>query len=176
MTLDVDIERPLGSIRLQASFTAPPGVTAIFGRSGSGKTSVINCIAGLLRAEHGWEVGPENVAAFIDPTTVGFADLNHPGTSVVEQAFEFDLVSPSKLYEKFIGHEVRLIAQSKPEVVVSGTLLSTTQGQFVVDTAQGITVVPATDTLTGFDPFIALTNRRRTVPVAVGGLFTSRSR
>lgn len=87
-----------------------------------------------------------NVAAFIDPTTVGFADLNHPGTSVVEQAFEFDLVSPSKLYEKFIGHEVRLIAQSKPEVVVSGTLLSTTQGQFVVDTAQGITVVPATDT------------------------------
>ncbi|MFO1037103.1 MAG: molybdenum ABC transporter ATP-binding protein [Geminicoccaceae bacterium] len=53
MTLDVDIERPLGSIRLQASFTAPPGVTAIFGRSGSGKTSVINCIAGLLRPERG---------------------------------------------------------------------------------------------------------------------------
>lgn len=87
-----------------------------------------------------------DVAAFIDPTTVGFTDLTHPGTSVVEQNFEFDLVSPSKLYEKYIGREVRLLAQDTPSVAVSGVLLSATQGQFVIESPEGISVVPADGT------------------------------
>lgn len=87
-----------------------------------------------------------DVAAFIDPTTVGFSDLTHPATSVMEQNFEFDLVSPSKLYEKYIGRQVRLIPQQKPETAIAGTLLSSTQGQFVVQTREGVVVVPATDT------------------------------
>ena len=41
-----------------------------------------------------------DVAAFLDPTTVGFSDLTDPRTSVLEQSFQFDLVSPSKLLEK----------------------------------------------------------------------------
>lgn len=51
--LEVDIGRPLGALDLRAAFTAPPGVTALFGRSGSGKTSIVNCIAGLLRPARG---------------------------------------------------------------------------------------------------------------------------
>ncbi len=53
MTLTVDIERRLGVFRLKAAFEAGDGVTALFGRSGAGKTSVVNAIAGILRPERG---------------------------------------------------------------------------------------------------------------------------
>jgi len=53
MTLTVDIERHLGAFRLKAAFEAGDGVTALFGRSGAGKTSVVNAIAGILRPERG---------------------------------------------------------------------------------------------------------------------------
>ena len=53
MTLTVDIERQLGAFRLKATFEAGEGVTALFGRSGAGKTSVVNGIAGILRPDRG---------------------------------------------------------------------------------------------------------------------------
>lgn len=53
MTLEVDIERPLGAVTLRAAFTATTGVTALFGRSGAGKTSIVNAVAGLLRPRRG---------------------------------------------------------------------------------------------------------------------------
>jgi molybdate transport system ATP-binding protein len=53
MSLSVDIERDLGAFRLRVAFEAGPGITALFGRSGSGKTSVVNAIAGLLRPDRG---------------------------------------------------------------------------------------------------------------------------
>src|SRR4051812_29633389 len=53
MTLTVDIERTLGSFRLRAAFETGPGITALFGRSGAGKTSVVNAIAGILRPDRG---------------------------------------------------------------------------------------------------------------------------
>jgi len=43
----------LGAFQLDAQFEAEGGVTALFGRSGSGKTSLVNIIAGLLRPERG---------------------------------------------------------------------------------------------------------------------------
>jgi molybdate transport system ATP-binding protein len=51
--LSLDIERGLGDFRLAASFEAGEGVTALFGRSGAGKTSVVNAIAGILRPDRG---------------------------------------------------------------------------------------------------------------------------
>ena len=53
MTLTVDIERRLGLFRLAVAFEAGGGVTALFGRSGAGKTSVVNAIAGVLRPDRG---------------------------------------------------------------------------------------------------------------------------
>jgi molybdate transport system ATP-binding protein len=43
-----------GAFRLDARFDAGRGVTALFGASGSGKTTVLRCIAGLTRAPSGY--------------------------------------------------------------------------------------------------------------------------
>lgn len=53
MSLSVDIRHRLGALDLNICFDAPPGVTALFGRSGTGKTTVINAIAGLLHPDDG---------------------------------------------------------------------------------------------------------------------------
>ncbi len=53
MSLDVDIDHRRGSFRLQARFTAAPGLTALFGRSGSGKTSLVSIVGGLIRPDRG---------------------------------------------------------------------------------------------------------------------------
>ena len=53
MTVSVQITHQQGDFTLDASFEAPDGLTVLFGRSGSGKTSVINAIAGLLRPDAG---------------------------------------------------------------------------------------------------------------------------
>jgi hypothetical protein len=52
-TLEVDIEHRLADFALDLHFRAGRGPTPLFGRSGAGKTSVINAIAGLLRPRRG---------------------------------------------------------------------------------------------------------------------------
>jgi molybdate transport system ATP-binding protein len=52
--LTVDVEKHLSPIfSLEAHFTAPPGVTILFGASGSGKSTVLRCLAGLTRPDSG---------------------------------------------------------------------------------------------------------------------------
>ena len=51
--LTVDVGRRFGDFRLDVRFTAEGGLTALFGRSGAGKTSLINLLAGLERPERG---------------------------------------------------------------------------------------------------------------------------
>lgn len=53
MTLTVALSHRMGAFALDVTFEAPAGVTVLFGRSGSGKTSVVNAVAGLLRPDHG---------------------------------------------------------------------------------------------------------------------------
>ncbi|MEJ6398371.1 molybdenum ABC transporter ATP-binding protein [Yoonia sp. 208BN28-4] len=53
MTLDVHIQGRLGATQFDAGFVAPVGVTALFGPSGAGKTSIVNAIAGLWRPKTG---------------------------------------------------------------------------------------------------------------------------
>lgn len=53
MTLDVDITVHSGSFQVKAAFTASPGITALYGPSGSGKSVTIATIAGLLRPDIG---------------------------------------------------------------------------------------------------------------------------
>lgn len=53
MTLLFDVKHRLGDFTLDAQLTAGEGVTAFFGRSGSGKTSAIRIIAGLTKPDQG---------------------------------------------------------------------------------------------------------------------------
>jgi len=53
MTLSVAIEHQQGSFHLAVNFACGEGITALFGRSGAGKTTVVNAIAGLLRPQSG---------------------------------------------------------------------------------------------------------------------------
>ena len=47
--LSVALRHRFADFTLDAAFEAPDGLTALFGHSGSGKTTVVNAVAGLLR-------------------------------------------------------------------------------------------------------------------------------
>ncbi len=53
MSFEVRVERRLGERMIRADFAAPGGLTALFGPSGAGKTSVLNMVAGLLKPDEG---------------------------------------------------------------------------------------------------------------------------
>jgi molybdate transport system ATP-binding protein len=53
MSLAVDVMHRFGSFLLEARFVSDGRLTAFFGRSGSGKTSLINIIAGVVRPDRG---------------------------------------------------------------------------------------------------------------------------
>jgi len=73
-----------------------------------------------------------DVAGKIDPTTVHIKSLiNDSSLNVLEQNYEYDLLSPQKLLEKFVGQKVQLATinpETKKEEIVEATLLSTQGG------------------------------------------------
>ena len=70
-----------------------------------------------------------DVAALIDPTTVTFTSLSDPATRVLEQNFQFDLVSTQKLLLKFVDREITVDKSTGNSVTpITGTLLSATDG------------------------------------------------
>jgi len=73
-----------------------------------------------------------DVAGKIDPTTVHIKSLiNGPSLNVLEQNYEYDLLSPQKLLEKYVGQKVQLATfnnETKKEEIVEATLLSTQGG------------------------------------------------
>ena len=52
--IEIDIEKQLGAFHLAVKFTADAPIVGLFGRSGSGKTSVINAIAGIAKPLRGF--------------------------------------------------------------------------------------------------------------------------
>jgi len=51
--LAVDIEKRLGDFDIKVAFESKGSVIALFGSSGSGKTSIVNMIAGLIKPDRG---------------------------------------------------------------------------------------------------------------------------
>lgn len=78
-----------------------------------------------------------DVAALIDPTTVTFSVPAQPSVRVLEQNFQFDLVSSSKLLLRYLDRPVTVERDVGGQLSsVSGTLLSATDG-VVLRSAEG---------------------------------------
>ena len=85
-----------------------------------------------------------DVAALIDPTTVTFTSLTDPGTRVLEQNFQFDLVSTQKLLLKFIDRQITVDKPNGNSVTpITGTLLSATDGIVLRGTDGSIYSLPS---------------------------------
>ena len=73
-----------------------------------------------------------DVAEKIDPTSVFLKSLTHPGElSILEQNYEFDLITPQRLLEKALGSKVILVERIKDTGVeqrTEATLVSTQSG------------------------------------------------
>jgi len=86
----------------------------------------------------------DDVPALIDPTTVAFASLTDPkSTRVVEQSFEFDLTSASKLLSRYLDREIT-VEQARANGVesYSGTLIGTQDGLTLKAADGGVRIVP----------------------------------
>ncbi len=90
---------------------------------------------GVVRETRGIELKEgENVIRFsdvasgIDPTTVSFKSLTAPdGAAVLEQNYEYDVVSATKLLEKYLGREIEVTRKAsgqEPQQSFVGKLLS----------------------------------------------------
>ncbi|MGB8221127.1 MAG: hypothetical protein WCF10_01010, partial [Polyangiales bacterium] len=70
------------------------------------------------------------VAAQIDGTSVQFKSITQPGTTVLEQNYEYDLVSADKLLDKHIDRSIAVLTKDGSRY--TGTLLSFDPAQLVL--------------------------------------------
>jgi hypothetical protein len=89
-----------------------------------------------------------DIPATIDGTSLHFSSLTEPtSVRILEQNYQYDLVSQAKLMEKYIGKEVefvRLNEETKKEYTVKGTLISSSfSGGLVAEINGKIEINPA---------------------------------
>ncbi len=79
----------------------------------------------------------EDVAQMIDASSVGFKCLNNPGSvSVLEQNYQYDLISPEAILQKSVGKRVRFLRTvGNSRETLDGVLLSSPTS--VVNTGNG---------------------------------------
>jgi len=81
--------------------------------------------SGLVALEYG------DVASGIQPETVHIRPIGGPGLQILEQNYQFDLLSPQKLLEKYVGRTVnvyRTNPQTGVDEVVAAEVLSVNGG------------------------------------------------
>lgn len=114
MSLYVDIKKNLPGFKLQIKLACEPGIIGILGASGSGKSMLLNCIAGLISPDEGkiilndktfFDSGKSINLAPRDRKT-GFLFQNYalfPHLSIAENiAFGLDGLSKSEKHNKVI--------------------------------------------------------------------------
>lgn len=72
MSFDIHVLRQIGDATVNATFTAPNGLTALFGPSGAGKTSILSMVAGLLDPDEG-RICVDDEALFDSATNTNIA-------------------------------------------------------------------------------------------------------
>jgi hypothetical protein len=124
-------------LSLQVSYAAP--LTSSLKDQQDVAVTIYNSNVGLVKDTRLIDFKPGihelkfmDVAAKIDPTTVHIKSLiNGSSLNVLEQNYEYDLLNPQKLLEKYVGQKVELAAinpETKKEEIVEATLLSTQGG------------------------------------------------
>jgi hypothetical protein len=118
--------------RLQPGAVSPDLYRPVAGRQYSGQ------VPGYAIIRHDREYELEkglhplrvtDVAALIDPTTVTFQSLDEPRTRVIEQSFQFDLVSQAKLLQRYLGQRITVEQPRGDHVdLVEGVLLGAGDG------------------------------------------------
>jgi len=90
----------------------------------------------------GGEVRFVDVAAGIDPTSVHFRSLTDPAAKLLEQNYQYDLVSADKLLSKYLDKRIEVVAADGR---YSGELLSYDAQQLVLRRQGGLTMVQRPD-------------------------------
>ncbi len=92
----------------------------------------------LLLPEGRGEVRFVEVAREIDPTTVSFSSVDDPkGTRVLEQNFQFDLVSAAKLLDRYLGQRIEVEIFEGGELQRHAGKLLGTSGALLLELASG---------------------------------------
>ncbi len=105
------------------------------------------------------EVQMRDVPSRIDPTTVKITDPSHPkDIDVIEQNYEYDLVSQSKLLSKYLDKTITVTDDKG--VRTEGTLLAVESDKLTLSTPNGIVMLPN------------LSRYTMSVPQLAGGLIT----
>jgi hypothetical protein len=113
-----------------------------------------------------------DVAKRIDPTSVHFKSLTDPqGTTVLEQNYEFDLVSADKLLDKYVDRVIAVITKDGKKY--DGTLLSFDPNQLVIQGRGGLYMVQRPDNVQNIE-FGKLPEGLLTRPTLVWQVATAR--
>lgn len=135
------MKRPIRLLAL-ATLVAVLATGATIARGGDPPTrhvavTVYNGDLGLVRDQRSIDLDRgvftlpfRDVAARIDPTSVAFRAIDHAGAvEVLEQNYEYDLLTPAALMEKYVGETVTLIMNvNGEETAVEARLLSVQNG------------------------------------------------
>ncbi|HEX9974349.1 MAG TPA: DUF4139 domain-containing protein [bacterium] len=96
------------------------------------------------------ELKYQEVAARIDPTSVHFKSLTAPvKVAIIEQNYEYDLVSADKIAEKYLDKDITIILKDKS--TFSGQLLSYDGGYFTLKTESGVIKLLSRDNIANID-------------------------
>lgn len=115
---------------LPASAAEKEGVALTVYNGGYG---VVREIRNLDIARDG-RVKFKDVAARIDATTVHFKSLTDPAAKLLEQNYQYDLVSADKLLKKYIDRKIEVVCEGK---TYAGVLLSFDTRQIVLAEPKG---------------------------------------
>ncbi len=101
--------------------------------AGGTEVTIYNQGFGLVKENRQFElrqgrqnVSVEDVAAMIEPASVGIRSLTDPNSfEVLEQNYQYDLISPIAILNKSVGQKVRLIRTiGQQKDILEGTLIS----------------------------------------------------